>query len=383
MRGGGAIRTAALLRYLARRYRVEAILFREPDGADPRDSLPAGLIADATVIVLPYHSRSPSARAVRNLARAWRRVPPLNDRFSGFAEPMASFARNKRYALGVIEHFWCAPYQTALNEFCDSMVLDLHNIESRLHAARARSASWPLSALHRRFAVSTLSMEQRWLPRFNLILATSDRDADRAREIAPTARVEVYPNTIPWRETPSLPATGGGSPRRIAFSGNLEYDPNQSAVAWFHRTVWPKLRLRHPGLEWILIGRNPNGVRRIVDSDPSVTLTGEVEDAIAEIARAQAVVVPLLAGSGTRVKILEAWAAGVPVVATTIGAEGLPGRDGEHLFIRDSPDSFAEAVSALLHSPALREAMAHRARTLYESELTWESGWKRLERLGI
>jgi glycosyltransferase involved in cell wall biosynthesis len=133
----------------------------------------------------------------------------------------------------------------------------------------------------------------------------------------------------------------------------------------------------------VLIGKNPRGVPSFVRTDPQITLTGEIEDAVAELAASQVAVVPLLAGSGTRVKILEAWAAGTPVVATSLGAEGLPGRDGEHLLIRDRPDDFAGAVSALLESPGLREAIAERARALFESELTWESGWKLLERLGI
>jgi glycosyltransferase involved in cell wall biosynthesis len=104
-----------------------------------------------------------------------------------------------------------------------------------------------------------------------------------------------------------------------------------------------------------------------------------MENAIEEIAAARVVVVPLLAGSGTRFKIIEAWAAGRAVVSTTIGAEGLPARHGENLLIADTPREFAEAVSLLLASPALRAELSVTGRALYESEFTWENAWRKLD----
>ena len=92
---------------------------------------------------------------------------------------------------------------------------------------------------------------------------------------------------------------------------------------------------------WRLVGKNPRAVRRFTAGDPRIEVAGEVEDAVEELARAEVAVVPLLAGSGTRLKILEAWSAGVPVVSTTIGAEGLPVRDGEHLLLADGAGAFA------------------------------------------
>ena len=87
---------------------------------------------------------------------------------------------------------------------------------------------------------------------------------------------------------------------------------------------------------------------------------------------------PLLAGSGTRLKILEAWAAGTPVVSTTIGAEGLPVRDGEHLLIADGPQKFAEAVDRLLACSTLCENLGVAGRLLLEKEFTWEKAWRQL-----
>ena len=89
--------------------------------------------------------------------------------------------------------------------------------------------------------------------------------------------------------------------------------------------------------------------------------------------------VPVLAGSGTRLKILEAWAAGLPVVATTLGAEGLGARDGQDLLLADSGPAFAEAVSRLLARPELRERVGAAGRLLLEKEFTWETAWKKLD----
>src|ERR1019366_8365820 len=113
--------------------------------------------------------------------------------------------------------------------------------------------------------------------------------------------------------------------------------PNIEAVRWFASSIWPRIRERNPGLKWNLIGRNPEAISGIVKSDPSIRVIGPVADAVAAIAAGRVVVVPLLSGSGTRFKILEAWAAGRAVVSTSIGAEGLGARDGEHLLIADDP----------------------------------------------
>jgi glycosyltransferase involved in cell wall biosynthesis len=108
-----------------------------------------------------------------------------------------------------------------------------------------------------------------------------------------------------------------------------------------------------------------------------------MEDAIAEIATARAAVVPLLSGSGTRFKIIEAWAAGTPVISTTIGAEGLGATPGEHLLIADSPADFAAATTSVLNDQPLADRLAAAGRRLYESKFTWPSAWRILEAAGL
>jgi glycosyltransferase involved in cell wall biosynthesis len=180
-----------------------------------------------------------------------------------------------------------------------------------------------------------------------------------------------------------MPRPESGLPRKvqdfsIVFSGNLEYEPNISAVRFFKRKIWHLLRNRWPGLTWEIIGKNPHAIASIVQGDSSIHLTGPVPDAIKAIARSQVAVVPLLAGSGTRIKILEAWAAAVPIVSTSLGAEGLEFVSGEDLLIADDPVTFAEAVSNLLESGGERTRVGEAGRQLYESSYTWQAAWRNL-----
>jgi glycosyltransferase involved in cell wall biosynthesis len=371
--GGGALRSASLLNFLARRYAVDMIVFREPGAADPRAALPPGLVRRLHVVDLPPHARHTLARAMRNAGRLARRVPPLMDRFAGFGGQIGAATRGQRYELAVVEHFWCAPYWEQAAALSDTTILDLHNIESVLHARCALAGKGAQALAHRAFQNICRKMEEKLLPRFTYLLAASKFDADLLRTISPGSVVLVYPNSIPWAPAP---------PRQeedvIVFSGNLEYHPNISAVRYFREEIWPQLRAQWPGLVWRLIGKNPQAVAKIVSGDAYIDLHGPVDDALLELARAKVAIVPLLAGSGTRVKIIEAWAAGMPVVSTPLGAEGLGARSGEHLLLADDAAGFRDAVSSLLASPALRDRIGRAGRYLFEHEFTWESAWKGL-----
>jgi glycosyltransferase involved in cell wall biosynthesis len=376
--GGGALRTASILGYLAPRYKVDVIVFREPGAPDPAPLFPAGGLRAVHVIGLPYHSKQPHSRAARNLVRFLKGRPPLNDRFNGFAAEVSRCLERRRYDLAIVEHFWCAPYWEQIAPHAARTVLDLHNIESVLYARTAAAEPWPASALFRRFASAASRLERQWIPRFSSVLVSSEEDAEQVRRLAPGAAAVVYPNSIPAAPRSCVPET-----EVIAFSGNLAYRPNISGVRFFRNEVWPILRERWPMLRWQVVGKNPGAVAGYVRGDPRIELIGPVEDAVATLAAARVVVAPLLTGSGTRVKILEAWAAGRAVVSTSIGAEGLGARDGEHLLLADTAESFAEAVSRMLASAEQRRRIGAAGRALYEERFTWNRAWDTLAGVGI
>src|SRR5262249_50295132 len=123
----------------------------------------------------------------------------------------------------------------------------------------------------------------------------------------------------------------------------------------------------------------PEAVKRYVLGQPGIECTGPVDDAIPYLASAKVAVVPLLSGSGTRLKIIEAWAASTAVVSTSLGAEGLPARDGHNIALADSPENFTSAVSRLLDSKSDRERIGIAGREQYERDLTWTRAWSILD----
>jgi glycosyltransferase involved in cell wall biosynthesis len=321
------------------------------------------------------HSKALAARVWRNSRRMVRGRPPLLDRYSGYEGQLAKTVEGRTYDLGVVEHFWCAPYADLLRPHCRRLVLDLHNIESQLARTHAGSVRWPTSWASARFADGYQRLEREWIPKFDTILVVSESDRGR---IPPHPDVRVYPNALPEIDQPYVPEADA-----IVFSGNLEYHPNVEAVRWFRTCVWPLIRERCPEIEWRLVGRNQHAIARWTGGDSRIRVVGPVEDAVSALAEVKVCIVPLLSGSGTRFKILEAWAAGRAVVSTTIGAEGLNARPGQHLLLADDAGEFAGAVEQLLKSPDLRKRLGEAGRAVYRERFTWPVAWRLLEEAGL
>jgi glycosyltransferase involved in cell wall biosynthesis len=192
--------------------------------------------------------------------------------------------------------------------------------------------------------------------------------------------VEVYPNALPWAETPRLPELA-----RVVFPGNFEYHPNIDAVAFLVREIWPRVRRKFPDLRLRLVGRGDRFIRHLLPKGPveqtGIEVTGPVADARAEIAQARVVVAPLRAGSGTRIKILEAWAAARCVVATPLAAEGLAAKDGLNITLASGAPAFAAEVVRLIEDSAARERIATNGRRTFEDLYSWESAWKSVENI--
>src|SRR5262249_29504839 len=148
---------------------------------------------------------------------------------------------------------------------------------------------------------------------------------------------------------------------RVTFLGSMDWMPNQDGVEWFVREVWPAVRAAHPDATFHIVGRNPPGDIRSLSAAPGLTVLGGVPDVRPHLADASVVVVPLLVGGGTRLKIYEAMAMGRAVVSTTIGAEGLPVVPGEHYLCADTPAAFAAAVNQLLREHSSRSSLGSAA----------------------
>jgi len=387
LNSGGAFRTASLLHYFARFAQVDLILISE-SGAPAL--LPPGLVRSQHVVPLPRHNRALVARYARNAGRAIRGVPPLMDRLAGLSAPIEKAIGTRHYDFGVVEHFWCAPYVDLLSGCCKKTVIDLHNIESVLHnrysglndgfsnGVNSAIGEHLIRAGQRRFAAASRKLESELLPRFSVVLTASEHDAGLVRGLARGARVHVYPNSLPWVDAPAGPEYP-----RLVFSANFEYHPNIDAVAFLVSEIWPRVRNLHPELRLRLVGRGDRFIRHLLPEgspeNSGIEVTGPVDDAQGEIAQARIVVAPLRAGSGTRFKIIEAWAAARCVVATPLAAEGLDAQDGVNIALASDATALAGAISRLLDDSATRQRLAAAGRSAFEDNYSWETAWKSLD----
>jgi glycosyltransferase involved in cell wall biosynthesis len=261
-------------------------------------------------------------------------------------------------------------------------VVDFDDLEDHKLAARARlvasepgSRRWidPLrtarTLLTRRDAVLWRRLQTQISNRVDAVVVTSQLDASRLAANA-GAPVLVVPNGAddPGPEVPR-PARGKHA-ATVVFFGLLTYPPNVDAAVFLAERVAPELRRRLPDLRVRFVGRASDRVKAL-HAPPEVEVTGFVEDLGAELAGADLALVPLRYGGGTRIKILDAWAHGLPVVATTVAAEGLEVDPGADILLADSPEALADACVKVLSDPALAASLAQQGRRRFEQSYQW------------
>jgi glycosyltransferase involved in cell wall biosynthesis len=280
----------------------------------------------------------------------------------------------------VVVRSYVAPYVAPFLEPGRSFrILDLdddeqltHSRLSALHSWRGRLDEARLSGTE---AAKYAAHENRWMPQFDAVVAASGVHQAALRARHPGMRFAVVPNIVEIPDVSRAPRAGDGT-LRVLFVGNLAYAPNVDGVLWLVEEILP-----------LLAGRRPTALR-IVGSNPGPEVCALVREGIevyqnaldltSHYVWADVAVAPLRAGSGTRLKILEAFAAGVPVVATTIGAEGLAVRDGEHLLVADSEWATAEACLRLAAEPRFAAGLVGQAHAFIRREHGREAGIQRL-----
>ncbi|MCO6451410.1 MAG: glycosyltransferase [Caldilineales bacterium] len=220
----------------------------------------------------------------------------------------------------------------------------------------------------RRQASAWRDYESAVCPQFDLTVTVSAEDAGVIEGQAPSARVAVWPNGV---DTKALqPGPIRPQANRLLFVGSPNHAPNIDGACWLLREIWPVLRARHPDLRLTLTNMDTQAVRAC--AQPGVEITGRLPDLTPEYRRADIALAPLRAGAGTRLKVLEAFAQGVPVVSTSIGHKGLQAVPGVHLLSADTVNDFVAAIQRLLESADLRRRLADSARRLVEEQYDWD-----------
>jgi polysaccharide biosynthesis protein PslH len=255
-------------------------------------------------------------------------------------------------------------------------VLDAHNALWLLYQRMAAAApAGPRRLLLQREWRRLREYEGRVGGSVDAVLAVSIEDRDALRTaMGGDVDIRVVPIAVDPTEVGVLARRPDAD--RLVHLGTMYWPPNVEGVRWFVERVFPLIRAVRPQVALDVIGaRPPRALRALARPDSGVSVTGYVADPTPYLERAAAMVVPVLAGSGMRVKILNALAQGLPVVTTTLGCEGIAAQAGTHLLVADHPDDFAAAVLRVLGGAALADALAHNGRRLVETRYDYRQAY--------
>ena len=252
-------------------------------------------------------------------------------------------------------------------------VLFTHNVEAtiwRRHFDVATNPIWK--------AISWLewrkmeAAERRYLRLADKVLTVSEADRDAFLPFVNPEKITVIPTGVDVDYFQPIPVEETAD--SLVFTGSMDWLPNEDAILYFVDSILPLIQQQFPNVSFKVVGRNPSRkLQALAETEKSVRFTGSVEDIRPFLARGSVCIVPLRIGGGTRLKIFEAMAMGKAVVSTSVGAEGLPVRNGENILLADQPRDFAESVISLLKDPNRRQHLGAAARTLVQKNYSWSN----------
>lgn len=259
-------------------------------------------------------------------------------------------------------------------------LLNHHNIESNLLLRRSANMRNPLKKLYLYLQGKKLqNYERKIISRFALNIAVSEEDVAEIQKASPNIKTGIVANGT---DTEYFKPNHGHEEKRLVFAGPLSWYPNADAMIFMCREIYPFIKSRIKDIQMDIIGHSaPKALMELAKADSSIHLHGFVDDIRPYLASASVYVVPIRAGGGTRLKILDAMACGKAVVSTSIGCEGLETRNGEDILIADPPKEFAESVYMLIEDQQLRKKLEANGRRLVEERYSWKMIGKRLESL--
>jgi polysaccharide biosynthesis protein PslH len=376
---GGKLRTWHLMRHLAKHHEITYLSFAERGDTSGHSSSDVHGMGEVAARVETITRSEPAKGTWEFYADAAKHlVDPLpyavgKYRSAAFRQRLSALLATGNFDLIVCDFLF--PAVNLPKRLPCPAVIFTHNVESEIWRRHAETKTgalsrWLYATQYRRM----LRYEGNTLARFDGVLAVSDADRDTFARIYPGAvrnPAHVVPTGVDtdyFTESASEPAS-----REIVFTGSMDWLPNEDAMLFFCRDVLPLIRAEEPDVRLSIVGRAPTpAVKQLADSQ-NVRVTGRVDDVRPYMRDAAVYIVPLRIGGGTRLKIFEAMAMGKAVVSTTIGAEGLPVTNGEHVLLADEPNTFARAVVHLLRDIDRRRQLEAAARTLVVEKYDWSA----------
>lgn len=375
---GGRIRIYNLLRRVASRHDVSlATLVGSPEDAD---GLPHLRELCARVETATMDRRSRWAKAPRMLRYALEGKPPelsllhseelagkIGQLFSMIDYDIVQVESHMALYLATLPQSRSCKSLEMFQNVASHQLARMSNVERR---AGKKLRMWMNGVILGRW-------EAHYAENFDRCTTVSEVDRQLLKKANPRLQIDVIPNGVDTEKYQPLPSPQTSALPSLLFIGSMGYPPCVDAVLYFHGEILPRIRQVVSPLELWIVGDAPP--REVLELDGSgVCVTGRVEDVVPYYRQSTVCVVPLRAGGGTRLKILEAMALGRPVVSTTIGCEGLDVVDGEHLLIADTPEQFAEKTLRLLEDRHLSGRICASARRLVEAQYGWDRIAERL-----
>jgi len=371
---GGAIKSASILSYLRERYAVDLLCFRRR----PLSSEQARWCASTgSVATVPLNR----ARTPLNLLRSYISGLPLSverNRSDRMREMVSERLRRGDYAALFVDHWLMAQYLPP--GFAGLALLHEHNAEYLLWQRQAEQEGNPFlkALLHLEYR-RVRQYEAAILRRFQTVFAVSeaDRQALLGLGVGPE-HVRLLPNLPDPALLERPPLSFAATEPMILYFGTLSWQPNIEGLEHLLRSIFPLARQRLPGLRLVIAGKGaPSRLRRLAHQTAGVEFLGPLEDAEPLFRRARLFIEVSRTGGGTRLKVLNALARGLPVVASPQGAQGLEVVAGEHLLIAADPESTAQAVCRLMTDEGLWRSLSENGRDLirrrYRAEVAYGS----------
>lgn len=373
-KSGAKLREYHFLRALGEDSEVSYIYFQEP-GSYPLTLADLPFCRTITGVAKPptYSKR----QMLEGAAGKWP-LPILNYSSTAMKAAVEQTAAAGSYDLIHLDSIHMIRYgqQLAAKTGGVGLVYNWHNIESEAmnrYSATVESGSrrWYGRLTARKLAVLEHSLLQTGLGH----VVCSDRERLVLQAIAPEARIKVVENGVDVSYFAGAgKSLSGDPPRKLVFVGSMDYFPNIEGITIFVKNIWPRLRECLPDTELAIVGANPTSEVLALAQIPGITVTGTVPDVRPWYANALAAIVPLRTGGGTRLKILEAMAAGVPVISTPLGAEGLDISSDRNILLveADDTEAWVARLTALNSSTKMAAQLRDAAFDLVRSRYDWQ-----------
>jgi sugar transferase (PEP-CTERM/EpsH1 system associated) len=369
---GGKIRTYQMLRELKRDCHITYLTL--DDGSAAPDARERAAEYCHELVVVPHRTREKfSAGFYAELAL--NLISPLPYFMKKYESSEMRREMERRLAADAYDVLVCDFLMPSVNvpsRVPAATLLFQHNVEAMIWRRHYEVQTNPLKRLYLRGQwKKTRSFERQECRRFDWVVAVSREDAEVMRSDYGIEHVSDVPTGVDTEFFRPRDAVER-DPHNLVFTGSMDWLPNEDAIRFFTEEVLPMVRQRVPGVTLTVVGRNPfPSLVELGRRDPSVQVTGRVDDVRPYMERAACYVVPIRVGGGTRLKIYEAMAMERAVVSTAVGAEGLPVRDGEELLVADTPAALAEAVVRVLTDEALARRLGQRAAATVRERFGW------------